>query len=305
MKNLNMSNNSLERLSFHEVSTMLSGASHADSRMRVIGHDMAMLRSGELLFPSVVRPGVPYIMEDSRIGMLRNGEARLTINLIEHKMRKGMLAFIGTGSIIQMEEVSDDFDLCGMMISDGRMKGALKDGMPTWCVGNATFFSLAPSPSEFDFVGRLFDAAWTLIGQERFPDETLNGIIYAVVYYYNYLKDTTLGTSIRQMPRSREIFERFITFVNAFGRREHDISFYADKMCITPRYLGTAVKAASGITAKEWIDRAVVTNAKIMLKYGDGQIAGISDSLNFANTSFFCKFFKRLTGMTPMEYRKL
>ena len=177
--------------------------------------------------------------------------------------------------------------------------------MPTWCVGNATFFTLAPSPSEFDFVGRLFDAAWTLIGQERFPDETLNGIIHAVVHYYNYLKDTTLDTSIRQMPRSREIFERFITFVNAFGRREHDISFYADKMCITPRYLGTAVKAASGITAKEWIDRAVVTNAKIMLKYGDGQIAGISDSLNFANTSFFCKFFKRLTDMTPMEYRKL
>lgn len=304
MKNGNIVNKSPERLSFHEVKTMLSGNGRRDGRMRVIGHDMAMLRSGELLFPSMVRPGVPYIIEDCRLGMLKAGNARLSVNLIEHKLGPGMLAFIGAGSIIQIEEVSDDFDLCGMMVSGERMKGAMRGGMPVWCVGGATSFILTPEASELEVVGKLFDTAWTLIGIDGFPDETLNGIVHAVVHYYNYLKERTADTQVRRMSRSREIFERFITLVNAYGRGEHGLPFYADKMCITPRYLGSAVKAASGLTAKEWIDRAVVANAKIMLKYGDGQIAGISDALNFANTSFFCKYFKRMTGMTPQEYRR-
>ncbi|MCD8296593.1 MAG: helix-turn-helix domain-containing protein, partial [Prevotella sp.] len=86
-------------------------------------------------------------------------------------------------------------------------------------------------------------------------------------------------------------------------KKEHSIGFYADKMCVTPRYLGVAVKNTSGVTAKEWIDRAVVTTAKVMLRHSNKQVTQISDELDFPNPSFFCKFFKRMTGITPQEYR--
>ena len=82
------------------------------------------------------------------------------------------------------------------------------------------------------------------------------------------------------------------------------VAFKGIKMCMTPRYLSTIIKQVSGITAKEWIDRAVVTNAKVMLRYSSRQVAEVAYALNFPNVSFFCKFFKHATGQTPQEYRE-
>jgi YesN/AraC family two-component response regulator len=74
-------------------------------------------------------------------------------------------------------------------------------------------------------------------------------------------------------------------------------------MCLADRYLGTIIRQASGVTAKEWIDRALVTRIKVELKHSDKTIAQISDDLLFPNPSFFSKYFKRLTGMTPLEFK--
>jgi len=68
--------------------------------------------------------------------------------------------------------------------------------------------------------------------------------------------------------------------------------------------LGTLIREASGTTAKEWIERSVIAEAKVRLKNSDMLTYQISDELNFPNVSFFCKFFKRLTGMTPLEYQR-
>lgn len=63
------------------------------------------------------------------------------------------------------------------------------------------------------------------------------------------------------------------------------------------------VLSTSGVGAKEWIDRAVISTAKVLLRHSDKQTSEIADELNFPNVSFFCKYFKRLTGSTPLQYR--
>jgi AraC-like DNA-binding protein len=63
------------------------------------------------------------------------------------------------------------------------------------------------------------------------------------------------------------------------------------------------VKETSGQSAPEWIDQYVILEAKQMLKHSDLCIKEISDELNFANPSFFFKYFKKHTGMTPNQYR--
>ena len=135
------------------------------------------------------------------------------------------------------------------------------------------------------------------------PDKAFNGLIYSLLWYYDDIKTRNDVTGNAKTTRTGELFDRFLCLVNNHCRHERAIAFYADKMCITPRYLGAAVKAASGITAKQWIDRAVTANAKVMMKYGSGQVADVAYGLGFPNVSFFCKFFKRATGLTPMEYR--
>ena len=105
------------------------------------------------------------------------------------------------------------------------------------------------------------------------------------------------------LSREQTLFDRFIALVNEQATREHQLRYYADRMCLTERYLGTVVRQASGTTAKEWIDRAIMEHIKVDLKHTDKSVAQISEEMNFPNPSFFSKYFKRMAGLTPLEFR--
>lgn len=292
-----------ERLSFHEIRLIQGEIRHKDNPIKIIGKDIAMILTGHNLFQSLFHTSTPYIMQECRIGMIKSGKAKATINLMEHELSEGTFAFIGSGSILQINELTADFDMTGIMISNERLKMSLGDTIPAWCCENASFFTIQPTNDNAEMISRLFYNVWSLINMEKFPNGTLNGLIYALIHYYNYMKSIETQTIHTEKTRSKEIFDMFIRLVNTYGRHERKLSFYADKMCVTPRYLGTAIKQASGITAKEWIDRAVMTHAKVMLKYSNKQVAEIAYELNFPNVSFFCKYFKQATSLTPQEYR--
>lgn len=103
--------------------------------------------------------------------------------------------------------------------------------------------------------------------------------------------------------RSRLLFEQFISLVAKYHGQYRNVGFYADKLCLTPKYLSKLIKNATGRSAPEWIDAYVILEAKNMLKYSNETIKEIVYKLNFPNQSVFYKFFKARTGMTPSEYR--
>ena len=80
--------------------------------------------------------------------------------------------------------------------------------------------------------------------------------------------------------------------------------YYAERLCLTPKYLSKVIKQVSGRSAPEWIDAFVVLEAKNMLRYSDMAIKEIVYTLHFPNQSVFYKFFKSHTGQTPSEYRR-
>ena len=104
--------------------------------------------------------------------------------------------------------------------------------------------------------------------------------------------------------RQEQIFRRFKKLVNQHCARERTLSFYADQLYITPHHLSAVIMKVSGHTAMYWINRAVVLQAKVMLRTSDYMIYEIADRLGFPNQSFFGKFFKRETGISPKEYRE-
>jgi YesN/AraC family two-component response regulator len=99
------------------------------------------------------------------------------------------------------------------------------------------------------------------------------------------------------------IFLCFLSLTQQHARTEREVAFYADKLCITPKYLSKIVKDTSGQSAPQWIDQYVILEAKQLLKHSDRCIKEISDELNFPNPSFFFKYFKKHTGLTPNQYR--
>ena len=93
-------------------------------------------------------------------------------------------------------------------------------------------------------------------------------------------------------------------FGEQHSKHERSVNFYADKLCLTPHYLSSVIRETSGQTVMQWINQAVILEAKVLLKHSNLLVFQISDELNFPNPSFFSKFFKRMTGMTPAEYQK-
>ena len=96
----------------------------------------------------------------------------------------------------------------------------------------------------------------------------------------------------------------FLKQVQAFHKQERKVEFYADRLCLSPKYLSQTIKSYSGKTAGEWIDEYVVLEAKVLLRSTNMTIQQIGDELNFPSQSFFGKYFKRLTGMSPKAYRE-
>lgn len=105
-------------------------------------------------------------------------------------------------------------------------------------------------------------------------------------------------------PRKEEIMAQFIIAVSEDFRKHREVAYYAGKLCITPKHLSAVAKEISGRTAGEWIENYVIMEAKVLLKSTDMTIQQIAACMNFANQSFFGKYFKHQTGISPSEYRK-
>lgn len=104
--------------------------------------------------------------------------------------------------------------------------------------------------------------------------------------------------------RRDELFKRFIVLLKEHIREEHFVGFYADQLCVTPKYLSMVVKSVSGQGVSKWIDASLVDEIKSMLHYSNLSISEIADELHFSNPSFFGKYVKSRMGESPVNVRK-
>lgn len=104
--------------------------------------------------------------------------------------------------------------------------------------------------------------------------------------------------------RGRVIADKFLDLLAEYHSSRRKVTFYAEKLGLTPKYLSGLVKDVTGKSAPEWIDDFVILEAKNMLRYSDMPIKAIVGRLNFPDPPTFHKFFKYHTGITPMQYRR-
>lgn len=272
--------------------------------LRHIESDFAIVRNAQLLLTEVVQKNVPYSVPEMRMGLIKKGSGTITVNLIDKKVEKGMLAFLFTGAILEIKDVSADFTLEGIAIDNSLMSMMFGSNLPRIANGEVKDFYLKASEKDLGLIEQIMDAVWTLVNEKDYPKDVRNMLAASLMRYYDHLYNKQEGESRQRTSRERTIFNRFIAMVNAHSNKERQLDYYADRLCITPRYLGTVVKQASGVTAKEWIDRAVTARAQVLLKHSNLTVVQIADELHFPTASFFCKFFKRMTGQKPQQYRE-
>ncbi|WP_131536601.1 helix-turn-helix domain-containing protein [Pedobacter nototheniae] len=100
-----------------------------------------------------------------------------------------------------------------------------------------------------------------------------------------------------------ELTTRFLTLLSENFRKEKRVQYYANVLCITSRHLSQVVKQVTDRTAGELIDEMVIGEAKILLTGHILNVSEVAETLNFSNSSFFGKYFKKNTGFSPSEYK--
>ena len=107
----------------------------------------------------------------------------------------------------------------------------------------------------------------------------------------------------KPIKREETLFKQFINLVSEHHRKERRVDFYAEQLFLSPKHFSTVIKKVSGKTAGQWIDEYVILEAKTLLKYSAMSIQEVAYYMNFPNPSFFGKYFKHHTGMSPSEYK--
>ncbi len=138
---------------------------------------------------------------------------------------------------------------------------------------------------------------------------TRNSIIlnYLQIFFmeiYNKIHQKIEVSAVKQL-RHHEVFWNFINMLPQESKKSREVQHYAEKLNISPKYLSVITQSVSKQGAKKIIDNFIVMEVKLLLKSTSLSMKEVSNTFNFPDQAFFCKFFKNQTGYTPIEYRSL
>ena len=141
---------------------------------------------------------------------------------------------------------------------------------------------------------------------DELQEQIIKGYLQTLLFivYSQYLM-TTQQEEAPQQNRQQDLFNRFIQLLQQDYMRERNINYYANRLCVTPRYLSRIIHEVSGHFASEHIALFVLAEAKQLIRSKQYTILAISERLNFSSASLFSRYFEKLTGYTPKEYQEL
>ena len=244
----------------------------------------------------------------------RKGHFKCTINLTEHEIHDGMLAVNLPNNIIQLEPVDQNDELVELSILavSPQYMTTLTSDLGKIFVDAINMLQspiMKMIPEEVELATYYFHLIDVVINtNSEYRNESVRYLLTSIFYLIGgmLMKRLHDEENNEKTPSSRhkKVFESFVDLVEKYHNTERSVSFYADKLCITPWYLSKIIKNVSGFSAPDIINKYVILEAQHLLRHTDLSVKEIADQLNFPNQSFFYKYFKTHTGYTPNSYRQ-
>lgn len=257
----------------------------------IITKDIHLI-SDRRMMPLLYKVGQPFFPLDGYCLWIRNGHADYILNMIPYHIESHDALMIPQQSIMEILEVSDDLDIRifnyhKLALPEIEYQRQIHIGNDSLWQRLEMYYSLMMSLASDNRLDEI-----TLIQQT-----CLKELLTIEEEQYE-------GRHLQRRNRGQETLHRFLSLVNEYAGWERTVNFYADRLSLSPNWLSNVVKATSGKTVMDWINMAVVQKAKLALSYSDAPVYAIADELNFASESIFSRYFKRETGLTPVEFRK-
>lgn len=265
-----------------------------------------MLEDIQLLENETIIRGLhfPYKIEKVTQIVISSGHFSCLVDFRSYSLKAPAMAIFLPGQVIESIEIDDNFAGFGMIMSTKftdsmNLPVSLQERL---FIKNTQFYSI--SKETIDAYMTCYRQVAGIIKQEDNPyrEQIIKHLFTAYYYGLGYYVHT-LQVQQTIMTSQQAICDKFITLVYENFKEHRDISFYADKLCVSNKYLSCLLKQETGLTALAWIEKYVVLYIKSCLTSTSVTIQQISDELNFPSQSVLGKYFKRVEGISPKAYR--
>ena len=267
---------------------------------RWAGDDLLLIQHVGERSSRVFGSGEPFRIDLLHIGIVVSGEQDVTVNLRQHHLSEGSVLIASPESIMQENGRTEDFDMQVVHVSDLLLQKIFGEQTPSLFVHRMNDVSLSPDAPSFSLLLSMLDGLWQSAHTDF--EDCRSHLLAAILSLLTSLTQRNEQRESRQ-PRNVAVFNRFLSLVAEHCDRQRTLDFYADRLCLSKQYLGSLIMEVSHRSAREWIDEAALQRIKVMLRHSITSLNDISDRMSFAEPSHFSRYFKRLTGMTPGEYR--
>jgi len=265
--------------------------------------------------------GGPQVLTYGAILICRRGKAVLSVNYKDWELYEGAVITVFPNDVVELKER-------GLGIGGGALL-ARRDGEVE------KFEMLKYNPSLLREASlQLEQTVYSSLREDRCRQDTpvvtniINGMFALLKVYFDQSECTCISQLVlcqlkaffigfheylQRNPqyrpddvksyRVRELFSRFMMLLEKDYKLSRDVNYYADQMHITSKYLTNIVRQVTGHTPKTIIDQYVILQLKMQLKRTGQSVKEIAWEYHFTDVSFFCRYFKRHTGLTPQQVR--
>lgn len=267
-----------------------------------IGENLILLKSTGL----VQKEFGPFHADMTIAIIITKGILKININMTDYEAVAPCMIIILPNQTFKVAEFSDNMEGDTIIMSD-RFSNELFNEYSSFSqlwktIEFSPVTSLAGIEDAFDVYLRLLENLINSPVMDFYKFEAAKhltlSMFYSTVFYLHDIGE------IKPVDRQSRIFNQFEKELKMNYKREREVAFYAGKLSITPKYLSSVVLQQTGRSALRVINEYVANECQALLLSTDLTLQQISDKLNFPSQAVFSKFFKRMTGVSPREYRK-
>ena len=257
----------------------------------------------------ITRPNEPLRFRNLVLVFCESGELTFELNYTSYTLKENGFLIITPLDILTFETATADYLSTVLVLPSEAFSPILKD------INILNFKYIKHTPvvnlqgEYLTLYKQVLSTLWhikELVAEEEFDKiASLQISSLAVVqqdYYNKYVAKRDNG--FEYVPRKKELFRNFINRLVESHQVSREVLFYANELGVSSGYLNEVCNEVSGHSAKAIIDSAVTARLKYELSYTAKSIQELSDEYNFPSQSYFTRYYKRMTGLTPSEFRK-
>lgn len=269
------------------------------------GKDICCLEGEVKAFPKILCK--PFLMNYVGLIVCEKGYFCFDVDKKKFTARAGETVFLSEGNNFSIGELSDDLRVSILFYHIDPIHEILGSSI----VAMYLYTTLTPEPCYVWTSGEESDLARyiALLGRHRksaqnpFDNHECKLLLLALTYRLCSIYSRRIIEEKNVAGHKIDTFIKLIRLIEKYYMQERGVAFYADKLCLSPKYLSALSKSVCGYTVQELVFRAIIRKSIFWLKNTNKSVQEISDDLNFPNASFFGTFFKKQTGLAPSYYR--